>query len=74
MIEVPPITARLDGRVGRSRALRLSIEPVPLEGRPAGFLGGVGDFSIRSIVEPSSLAVGQELLYGLEITSPATWG
>jgi hypothetical protein len=73
-LEIPPITARLDGRSGRSPALRLTVEPVPLEGRPADFLGGVGDFAIRALATPATVAVGQEFLYRIEVTGPGAWG
>ena len=45
---VPPVTARLDDQSGKSKPLRLEIEPVPLLGRPAEFLGGIGAFSAGS--------------------------
>jgi hypothetical protein len=73
-LELPPTLARIDGRTGRSVATRLRIEPVPLEGRPASFLGGVGEFSIRASASPASVAVGQEIQYRLEIKGPAAWG
>ena len=44
-LEIPPILAQINGRSGRSQPRRLEIQPVPLEGRPAEFLGGVGQFS-----------------------------
>ncbi len=73
-LEVPPVLARLGGQSGRSRSLRLAIEPVPLEGRPAEFLGGVGDLALEASVTPASARVGQELLYRIRITGPAAWG
>ena len=73
-LEIPPILARIDGRSGRSGPLRLAIEPVPFEGRPAEFLGGVGDFSVQASVTPASIRVGQEFIYRIRITGPAAWG
>ena len=73
-LELPPILARLDGQTGRSPARRLVIEPVPLAGRPAAFLGGVGAFSLQARVEPTSVRAGQEFLYRIEIHGPAAWG
>jgi len=73
-LEVPAIVARLGSQSGRSRSLRLAIEPVPLEGRPAEFLGGVGDLALEASVTPTAARVGQELLYRIRITGPAAWG
>jgi hypothetical protein len=73
-LEIPPIAARLDGRSGRSPAIRLMIEPVPLEARPAGFLGGVGEFAVQARVLPTSVAAGQEFQYRIEVTGPGAWG
>ena len=73
-LEVPPILARGDGRSGRSGSLRLSVEPVPHEGRPAEFLGGVGEFSVQATVMPATVRVGQEFIYRIGLTGPAAWG
>jgi hypothetical protein len=73
-LEIPPIIARLGGQSGRSHARRIEVEPVPLEGRPAEFLGGVGDFSVHAAAEPASVRVGQVLTYRIELKGPAAWG
>jgi hypothetical protein len=73
-LELPPMVARGDGRTGRGPAARLTIEPAPLDGRPASFLGGVGSFAVRAGASPASVAFGQEILYRIEITGPAAWG
>jgi hypothetical protein len=73
-LEVPPIEARLNEESGKSRSLRLAIEPTPLEGRPAEFLGGVGDFSVQAAAAPATTRVGQVLIYRITITGPAAWG
>ncbi len=74
VLEVPPITARLDDREGRSRPLRLKFENPPIEGRPSGFLGGVGDFSAQAEADQGQVRVGQEFLYRIRIAGPAAWG
>ncbi len=73
-LEIPPIRAQSGDRSGRSGIFRLTIEPVPLEGRPAGFLGGVGEFKIQASVQPATVRVGQEFIYRITITGPAAWG
>lgn len=73
-LEILPITARLGGRSGRSRRLRLEVVGVPAEGRPAAFLGGVGGFSVEADVSPATARVGQELIYRITVTGPAAWG
>src|SRR5262249_7201999 len=47
-LEIPAIRAQLGERSGRSRAVRVSIRPVPAQGRPAEFLGGVGRFRLQA--------------------------
>ena len=54
--EIPPILARIDGRSGRSGPLRLTVEVCSFEGRPAEFLGGVGEFSVQASVLPTTSA------------------
>ena len=71
---VPPVEARLDGQSGKSKALSLRIVPVPLLGRPAEFLGGIGAFSVEASVTPATLRLGQEMTYRITIQGPAAWG
>ena len=73
-LEIPSIRARLGDRTGRSRPVRLSIKPVPAEGRPAEFLGGVGPFTLKAEAVPATVRVGQELEYRITVTGPAAWG
>jgi hypothetical protein len=73
-LEIPPIPAQIDGRSGRSQPTRLEIQAVPLEGRPAEFLGGVGQFTLRAAAVPSVIRFGQELKYRITVTGPAAWG
>ena len=71
---IPPITARLQDLVGRSRPLRLSVEPPPAAGRPAEFLGGVGPFSLEAEIDAPAVRVGEELIYRIRVAGPAAWG
>ncbi len=73
-LEIPPITAQINGRSGRSQPRRVEIQPVPLEGRPAEFGGGVGQFTARAEAVPSVIRFGQELNYRITVTGPAAWG
>src|SRR5207244_3900850 len=52
----------------------LTVQTVPLEGRPAEFLGGVGSFSVRADVSPTTVRVGGELTYRINVAGPAAWG
>ena len=65
----PALTADLAG-AGRS----LTVEPVPFEGRPAEFLGGVGEFSVQASVMPTTIRVGQEFIYRIGLTGPGRLG
>lgn len=71
---VPPVTARLDNQSGKSGSLKLDIVPVPLLGRPAEFLGGVGPFTLEAAATPATVRLGQELIYRITIKGPAAWG
>ncbi len=73
-LEIPAIRARLREQSGRSRPFRLTIRPVPVEGRPAEFLGGVGRFALEATAEPKVLRVGQELEYRITVSGQAAWG
>lgn len=74
VLVVPPIVAQLDDRVGRSQPLRLTFKNPPLAGRPAGFLGGVGDFQIQAEVDQARVRVGREVEYRIRVTGPAALG
>jgi hypothetical protein len=73
-LEIPSIRARLKDRTGRSRPARMTVRPVPLEGRPAEFLGGVGGFTLGAEAIPRSVRVGQVLDYRITVDGPAAWG
>ena len=73
-LEIPAIQAQVRNRSGRSRPRRLPIQPVPLQGRPADFLGGVGRFELQAEAIPKVVRVGQELDFRIKVTGPAAWG
>jgi hypothetical protein len=73
-LEIPPIHAQLGNRSGRTRTIHLKIQPVPPEGRPAEFLGGVGRFSLEAQASPNTVRVGQELELRIKVSGPAAWG
>lgn len=73
-LEIPPIAARINRRSGRSAPRRIEIQPVPLSGRPAEFLGGVGAFHVKAEAAPSVIRFGQELRYRITVNGPAAWG
>jgi hypothetical protein len=73
-LEIPVIRARLGVRSGRGRAVRVSIRPVPAEGRTAEFLGGVGRFTLKAEAVPGVVRVGQEFEFRIAVTGRAAWG
>ena len=73
-LEVPSIQAQIRNRSGRSRPVRVPIQPVPPLDRPAEFLGGVGRFELRAEATPKVVRVGQELAFRIQVTGPAAWG
>ena len=73
-LEIPAIPVQLENRLGRSKARSVSIQTVPLLGRPAEFLGGVGRFEVHAEASPQVVRVGQELELRITVTGPAAWG
>lgn len=73
-LEVPSIRAKLKDESGRSRPLKTTVRPVPPEGRPSEFLGGVGSFTLKAEAAPRLVRAGQEFEYRLTIAGPAAWG
>jgi hypothetical protein len=73
-LEVPSITVTAQDRTARSQATRLQVQSVPHAGRPAEFLGGVGNFALTAEVVPSIVRTGQEFEYRIKVTGPAAWG
>ena len=73
-LEIPAIHVQLKNRSGRTQPRRLMIQPVPVEGRPAVFLGGVGRFALQAEAIPKVVRVGQELEYRIKVTGTAAWG
>ena len=65
---------RGDAVVASSGPLRLTVAPVPSEGRPAWFLGGVGSFAVAASASAERVRVGASLRYQLELTGPAAPG
>jgi hypothetical protein len=74
VLEVPPVVARLGARSGASRPIRLMIHHLPLAGRPAGFLGGVGAFRLEAETNVAMVRVGQEFEYRIRMIGPAARG
>ncbi len=73
-LQIPSVRARLKDETGRSRPAKVTVRPVPAEGRPAEFLGGVGRFTAAAEASPRSVRAGQELDYRITVTGPAAWG
>jgi hypothetical protein len=73
-LDVPAIRVQIKNRSGRTQPRRLMIQPVPVEGRPAVFLGGVGRFTLTAEAIPNVVRAGQELEYRIKVTGSAAWG
>ena len=73
-LEIPAIHVQLKGRSARTQPRRLMIQPVPVEGRPAAFLGGVGRFAASAEAIPKVVRAGQEMELRIKVTGPAAWG
>ena len=73
-VTIPPFRIRRDGRTVGSKRATIEVANVPLVGRPAAFLGGVGQFEVASSVEPATVRLGQLVDYQIKLTGPAAWG
>ena len=74
ILEIPALRASVGGRSGRSHPLRVKILPVPPEGRPPEFLGGIGNFSLHASVSQNAARVGQEFEFRIAVNGPAAVG
>jgi hypothetical protein len=73
-LTVPPVSVKVGDRSGSSGPVRLTVRPVPLEGRPGAFLGGVGEFEVEATAEPTSTRSGEPFEYRVTVRGPAAWG
>jgi hypothetical protein len=71
---VPPIAVKLGERVGTTPPMRMEIRGLPVSGRPAAFLGGVGPLDVTAQAQPAAVRVGQELEYRIVLIGPAARG
>jgi hypothetical protein len=62
-----PLTLHTDGSVVKIKAL-------PLQGRPAGFSGAVGQFALSSEASPTSSATGDPLTLKINVTGQGNFG
>lgn len=74
MLEIPAVRVQIKDRSGRSQPRSVSIQTVPILGRPAEFLGGVGRFEVHAEASPAVIRVGQELDFRITVTGPAACG
>jgi hypothetical protein len=74
LLAIPPVQVRLGARSGASRALAIEVLNLPLAGRPADFLGGVGAFTVVAEASPATVRVGQQFTYTIVVTGPAARG
>ncbi len=71
---IPAVSVRQGMRSGSSRPVQFSVRPLPLGGRPKGFLGGVGAFQVEAEASPRAVRAGGEFEYHLRIIGPAARG
>lgn len=73
LLSIPPITVSVGTRQGRTLPLKIEIKPPP-QGRPAAFLGGIGDFRLGSGAAPADPRLGQSFEFWIAIDGPAARG
>ncbi len=74
VLTIPPFRVRVGERIIASKPTSLTVANVPLGGRTAAFLGGVGPFQVASQVEPATVRVGQPIELRITMTGPAALG
>jgi hypothetical protein len=73
-LRIPPVRARLGTRSGFSAPLVVTVQSLPVAGRPAEFLGGVGAFAVEAEASASAVRSGQDFAYSILVTGPAARG
>ncbi len=73
-LTVPSFRVSDGERSGRTAPLRLDVRPLPVVGRPASFLGGVGPLEVSAVARPSRVRVGQTFDYRIILRGPGARG
>jgi hypothetical protein len=73
-LSIPPFVARFETRTGPTRPRQIEIQEPPLAGQPATFLGGVGQASVETSVDPARVRVGQAFEYRIRLQGPGARG
>ena len=71
---IPPIHARIGDESGASMPLRLAIQPIPTEERPASWLRGVGRIQARAEAVPPSVRLGEAFDFRIILSGPGARG
>jgi hypothetical protein len=74
VLEIPPVIARANDRVGSSAPVRVSVRSLPAAGRPPTFLGGVGRLEVDAEVVPETIRAGQDFEYRIQLLGPGARG
>ncbi len=72
-MRIPPIRGHTSERrlEVQSRPLPIEVKSLPVIGRPAAFLGGVGGFAVDAEASPTTVRAGQDRSYTIRVTGPA---
>ena len=73
-LQIPSIPVQSRDDRDEAGISHVEILPVPAEGRPAAFLGGVGRFPLHAEVSAKVVRVGQEFEFRVKVSGPAAWG
>ena len=73
-LTVPPFRVEVGERSGKTGTIRLNVRDVPVVGRPASFLGGVGAVKAAASANPGAVRVGQEIAYEIRLEGPGARG
>lgn len=73
-IRIAPFRVRLGGESSATIPVSFSAKQPPLEGRPIGFLGGIGGVSVSCRLDPQAIRLGQSSTLRITLAGLGSFG
>jgi hypothetical protein len=73
-VRLPALTVRAEDLALKTEPRSLDVIPLPMEGRPACFLGGVGSLSLRSVLADEPVELGRAIAWRIVLSGPGARG
>jgi hypothetical protein len=74
VLVIPPFRVSADDLTGATASIQITPRPPPIEGRPLGFLGGIGELSASSQLDRETLRLGQEARLQISLQGAGAFG